>query len=223
MSRRSRSTGRYKRLLRRAILVLVVIVVVVGFRLVEKVGQESSLTDRFVVVRVIDGDTIELQGGDKVRLLAIDTPEKGQRYYREATEFLSSLVLGKAVRIEYGDERRDRYGRLLGFVYEDSMFVNRAILENGLGYLYLFKDDDISRPEVDQMLIAQREALASQIGIWSLARSPEKHYINIAGSLRFHRPGCRSAQNLKPGRYQTFQTREEAAALGLSPCRNCKP
>lgn len=223
MGTRSKTSGRSRRFLRRAVVILVVIVIVVGFRLVEEIGQEPDSLDRFTVVRVIDGDTIELQGGDKVRLLAIDTPEKGQRYHQEATELLSSLVLGKVVRIEYGGERRDRYGRLLGFVYDDSLFVNRAILENGLGYLYLFDEAEKDQLQIARMLTAQREALDSQIGIWSLARSPEKHYINISGSMRFHRPGCRSVRNPKPGGFQTFQTREEAAVLGLSPCRNCKP
>ena len=211
-----------KRIIQTAIILLV-IVIVVGVRLVEEIGQEPSLADRFVVVKVIDGDTVELAGGDRLRLLAVDTPEEGELFHDEATDFLRSLVLGQSVTIEFASRRRDRYGRLLGFVFEDTLFVNKAILDNGLGYLYLFEDDDLNRPEIERMLQAQRAALTTGVGIWSLERVPEDYYINIDGSLRFHRPGCRSVSRVKPGEYRRFSTREEALMLGLSPCRNCRP
>lgn len=68
---------------------------------------------------MIDGDTIELEGGERVRLLCIDTPERGQPGYTEATEFLRGLVEGKRVRLEADPEHadRDRFGRLLRYVW----------------------------------------------------------------------------------------------------------
>ena len=189
----------------------------------EEIGPEKIPGDRFVVVRVIDGDTFELAGGDRVRMLGIDTPERGEPFYERAGGFVDSLVMGRPVRIEYGERRRDSYGRLLGYVYVDSVFVNKAILDNGLGYLYLFKDNETSRSEVKELLTAQRAALSRKLGIWSVAHDPESKYIQIDGSYRFHRPGCRSVRDLKPGHYREFSNREEALAEGLSPCRNCKP
>jgi micrococcal nuclease len=204
-------------------MVLALVAVIVGFRLIEEIGPERRAGDRFVVARVLDGDTIELAGGDRLRLLAIDTPEAGQPLHEEAESRLGSLCLGKTIRIEFADRRRDRYGRLLGFVWVDSVFLNEAILREGLGYLYLFKDGEADRPQVARLLRAQQAALAQGVGIWALESDPEDYYVRAEGSFRFHRPGCRSVAELGPERRQVFQSRREALMIGLSPCRNCRP
>jgi len=204
-------------------VVILLVVIILAFRLVEEIGRDKTPDERFIVKRVIDGDTVELLGGDRLRLLAIDTPEKNEPFYDRARLFLESLVLGKTARIEYSERRRDRYGRLLGYLYIDSLFVNKVILENGLGYLYLFDDNDPNSPLVQQLLAAQRRALENKTGLWSLQREAENYYIAANGSFRFHRPGCRSVKNIKPGNYRRLKTREEALYEGLSPCRNCKP
>jgi endonuclease YncB( thermonuclease family) len=204
-------------------IIAVLVAVIVGFRLAEEIGPERSPSDRFVVTGIVDGDTMELGGKDLLRLLAIDTPEEGEAFHEEATELLRSLTIGKSLRVEFVGRRRDRYGRLLGFAYVDSLFINREILDSGLGYLYLFQDNELQRPEIGQLLEAQRGALSKKIGVWSVERMPEEYYINKAGSFRFHRPACQAVQDLEPGRYQMFETREEALRQGLSPCRNCKP
>ncbi len=204
-------------------IVLGIILFLVVFRLVEEVGHDRLPTDRFIVKRVLDGDTFELAGGDRVRLLSIDTPEKGEPLHGEACQLLSKLTLGKPVRLEYAGRRRDKYGRLLGYVYVDSVFVNKIILENGLGYLYLFRDTPLNSPETKTLLDAQRRAMAAKVGLWALPHSPEEYYIVLEGSFRFHRPGCQSVSKRKPGHFRTFSTREEALYEGLSPCRRCKP
>lgn len=89
-----------------------------------------------IVVKVYDGDTFVLSDGEKVRLIGIDTPEafESQKLFSDARksgqdiavikamgkrahEFTSSWVLGQTVRLELGREKRDRYGRLLAYVY----------------------------------------------------------------------------------------------------------
>ena len=216
------SERKKRRWLRWLILGLVVIAIVV-VRLVEDIGFDREPTDRFTVTAVIDGDTMELAGGDKLRLLSIDTPEEGELFYHEAREFLTGIALGKVARIEYAHLRRDRYGRLLGYLYIDTIFVNEAIVENGLGNLYLFRDSDSNRPETGRLLAAQRRAIDSGLGIWSISRQPEDYYVARDNSFRLHRPGCRSAADLEEGRYRMFKTRLEGIREGLSPCRNCKP
>jgi micrococcal nuclease len=206
------------------LFIIVAAVVIVSYRLVEKVGQERKPGDRFTVKRVLDGDTIELTGGDRLRLLAMDTPEKGEKYHDEATDLLASMTLGKPVKLEYGRNRRDRYGRLLAYVYvDDTLLANQVILDSGLAYLYLFEDNDLQKGEVKRMLASQRSAMARHVGLWSVKRTPEPFYVATERSFRLHRPNCESVQNLKPGHYRKFSTREEGLAEGLSPCRNCKP
>jgi endonuclease YncB( thermonuclease family) len=205
------------------IFVIVVTLLILVLRLVEEIGPEKGPDDRFVVMRVLDGDTMELQGGDRLRMLAIDTPEKGEPLYDEATEFLARKALGQVAEIEYANKRRDRYGRLLGYLYVDTLFVNKAIIDSGYGCLYLFDDNELSSDQVRTMLDAQRSAIERRVGIWSLPHESEERYVNKEGSFRLHRPSCRSLDQLKPGHYQEFRTREEGLATGLSPCRNCKP
>lgn len=206
------------------LVIVLLAVVVVSYRLTERVGPEKRPGDRFTVKRVIDGDTVELLGGDKLRLLSIDTPEKGEKLHDEAMYLLAALAQGKSGRLEFAKTRRDRYGRLLGYLYvDDTLLVNKTILDSGLAYLYLFEDTDLQRPEVKRMLESQRGAIARHAGLWSFTRVPEEYYVATERSFRLHRPSCKSVDNLKPGHYRKFATREEGLGEGLSPCRNCKP
>lgn len=91
------------------------------------------------MLRVVDGDTIEIEsldpeiGAAGVRLLGIDTPERGQPGWAAARDFLRALVAGKRVRLvrEAGHANRDRYGRLLRLVYFDDALVQVLIIEAG--------------------------------------------------------------------------------------------
>jgi micrococcal nuclease len=96
-----------------------------------------------VVVRVVDGDTLDVDlagSAVRVRLLGIDTPETVdenrpvQCYGHEASAYLSDLLpKGSTVRLERDAEARDRYGRMLAYIYrvDDGLFVNAALLEGG--------------------------------------------------------------------------------------------
>lgn len=221
MATRRRSSARRRFFSISLVLALALLIVIV--RLVEETGPERYPEDRFIISRVLDGDTVELQGGDKLRLLAIDTPEKGAPFYNEATALLRRLTLGRVATIIYAGRRRDRYGRLLGYLYIDSLFINRAIIDSGLGYVYLFKDNELQLPQVGLLLGSQRGAIDRRAGLWSIEHEPEAYYLALASSFRLHRPNCRSVANRNQNNYRRFPTRVEGLALGLSPCRNCKP
>ncbi len=220
---RRRGTAKQRRWVLSATLIVVVALLIVVVRLVEDIGPERHPGDRFLVAKILDGDTVELAGGDRLRLLAIDTPEEGERYHDEAAELLKRLVLGRTATIEFADKRRDRYGRLLGYLYIDSAFINRTLIDSGLAYVYLFKDNDLDSPQIAALLDAQKGAIDRDVGLWSIEREPEDYYLSPPGSFRLHRPGCRSVENCDNGRCREFLTREEGLATGLSPCRNCKP
>jgi len=92
-------------------------------------GPSSAL-----VAQATDGDTVELENGEKVRYLGVDTPETyGQTdcYGPEAKAFNRDLVEGKQVKLEYDVECRDMYGRLLAYVSIGGQMVNRVLLERG--------------------------------------------------------------------------------------------
>ena len=93
-----------------------------------------------VVTRVVDGDTaeVELEGGEEdVRYIGVDTPESVapdqpvECYGKEASDFNRELVEGQRVRLRFGAERRDRYGRLLAYVYLGDRFVNAELVRQG--------------------------------------------------------------------------------------------
>lgn len=102
--------------------------------------------DFYLCTRVIDGDTIVVAIEDKqekVRLIGVDTPEtvhpsKPVQYFgKEASEFTKKTVEGKRVRLEYDWQKRDKYGRLLAYVYlEDGTFINAEIIKQGYGFAY---------------------------------------------------------------------------------------
>ncbi len=126
------------------------------------------------VVRVIDGDTIQVccVFGDrvKVRYIGVDTPEthhpmKGVEHYgMEAAEANRKMVDGKTVRLEFDVQQLDRYNRLLAYVYlEDGTFVNAWLVEHG--YAMVMTVPPNVRHQ-DLFLKLQREAREAKRGLW---------------------------------------------------------
>jgi len=87
------------------------------------------------VERVIDGDTIKSQN-QSIRLLGINSPEKGELYYIEAKEFLEELILNETVGLEFGRERYDRYNRTLAYIYINGENINLKLAEEGFANFY---------------------------------------------------------------------------------------
>jgi len=98
--------------------------------------SNGTLTGR--VVKVTDGDTITIlvNGGkqERIRLLDIDAPEKKQPYCEKARAYLSGMVAGKTVSVEF--KNRDKYGRILGTVFVDGKNVNEEMVRAGLAWNY---------------------------------------------------------------------------------------
>lgn len=207
----------------RAVLIAVVIIVLIGLRFTETIGPDLRPGERFVVARIIDGDTFELAGGDRVRLLGIDAPERDEPLHAEAAARLAELTLGRQVSLTFGSRRRDRYGRLLAFVWADTVPVNRRMVADGLAYLYLFADDPIGGGDLETMLAAQRVAIDSGFGIMGLEREAEPYYLAAPSSYRFHRPSCGSLRRYDTERWRRFVDRFVPLRDGLSPCRQCRP
>jgi endonuclease YncB( thermonuclease family) len=85
------------------------------------------------IARVVDGDTVDLSTGERVRLIGIDTPETGQCGYREATDRLVALVTGQPVTLEAGTRNNlDKYGRLLRYVLVNGVDSGGVLVAEGL-------------------------------------------------------------------------------------------
>lgn len=117
------------------------------------------------VVAVIDGDTIEIKGGERVRYIGIDTPEIGQPFYEEAKNKNRELVFDKIVRLEIcKSEPKDKYGRLLAYVYLDKILVNKELLISGYARTLTIPPCGIEKAE--EFRRYQKEAMAKKTGLW---------------------------------------------------------
>ena len=174
------------------------------------------------VEEVTDGDTIILNNGKEVRYIGIDTPEEGEAFFGEAKEANREMLRRKKITLEYDIEKRDRYRRVLAYVWLDSVLVNAELIKKGLATVYLFSPNLKHR---DLFIRLQKEARANRLGLWSIEVSPEEYYVASKRSKRFvfHRPDCEWARRIKQQNLLRFETRDEALDLGYSPCRTCKP
>lgn len=123
--------------------------------------QSKALKGR--IVKVSDGDTVTLLDSTntqhKIRLDGIDCPEKGQPFGTKATDFVKKLTTGKIIVVEW--EKKDRYGRILGYVYADGVNVNKELLKNGLAWHYKHFNKDKELAKLEQ------QAKDKKLNIWS--------------------------------------------------------
>ena len=151
--------------------------------------SEKSQPDDYshiLVKKVIDGDTIILSNGEKVRFIGIDTPElyESDKLYHDSRrsgvpvkrisqmgklshEFTRKACDQKYVRLEFDNERYDKYGRVLAFIFlEDGRMLNEMILQEGYGLAYLrfyFKQE-----YKDRFIKAEKEAEELKKGLWNM-------------------------------------------------------
>jgi len=188
--------------------------------------------DYYEISKVIDGDTIKLENGETVRLIGIDTPEtvhpsKAVEYYgKEASNFTRMMAEGKRVRLEFDVQTRDKYNRLLAYVYlEDGTFVNAELVKEGYAKVSTYP------PNVkyaDLFTELQKEARENNKGLWAPERekitTPQKPiltgeetvYVTKTGK-KYHIAGCRYlSRSMIP-----ISLREAVYSYG--PCSVCNP
>ena len=116
------------------------------------------------VTRVIDGDTIDvlLDGKQtRVRYVGINTPERDESCYSEATQANRDLVEGKTVTLVTDTSNTDQYDRLLRYIYADGVFVNDALVRNGYAEAVLYQPDDAFYSD---FLALEKSATSANIG-----------------------------------------------------------
>jgi micrococcal nuclease len=189
----------------------------------------SLSPDAYRSVRFIyDGDTILLDGGQKVRLLGIDAPEMGhdgqksELMARAAWKFICGLLKKSRVRLEYDEEKKDRHGRLLAYVFlENGDMVNAILVRKGLAHVML-KHPNLKYKEL--LLDCQRKAIKEKLGIWSHRfKTEETFYLGNLSAYRFHRPSCPFGEKISGKNRVRFHSRQDAFWAGYSPCRRCQP
>ena len=194
------------------------------------------------VQRVVDGDTLVLDGGERVRLIGVDTPEtvhprKPVEYFgREASSFTKRMVEGKKIWLEYDQTRKDKYKRTLAYVHmEDGRILNEEIVRQGYGHAYTrfpFK-------YMERYRGMERQAREAGAGLWGSGQSgsgipvapprsvdrseaagtaptTETVYVTRTGG-KYHRAGCRYLARSK------IPMKLEEAQDQYEPCPVCRP
>tara|TARA_Y100000034_G_C6894063_1_gene411791 strand:+ start:1199 stop:1948 length:750 start_codon:yes stop_codon:yes gene_type:complete len=113
--------------------------------------------EKVIIQRVIDGDTVELEDGRVIRMLNINTEEKGRAWSSEATEYLRGY-LNESVELEI--EGVGKYGRILGRLYGEE-YINLELVMFGLAHVYLAEED-----ELKEFKKVEKESREGELGIW---------------------------------------------------------
>ena len=202
--------------------------VLLGFLFLPRPGAAQATV---VVARVLDGDTVLLADGRRVRLAGIDAPETAhgsspaQYYAAAATLELARLTRGVPLRFVPVGPGMDRYGRALGdLVAPDETSV--AVRMLAAGAAFFLWNRDLPEGLATRLLAAQRQAMDAGRGFWPrILRlpAPPGGYIGNVASRRFHVPGCPDAARI--GRRNRVRLADAATAFagGFAPARECSP
>ena len=179
------------------------------------------------VTRVVDGDTLLLDNNRFVRYIGINAPEvqhgneHAEPFGIEAKNHNARFVGNREVYLIYDQEKADRYGRGLAYVYTaENKFINQMMLERGWAYC-LFKPPNLRFH--DLFLNTQRRAMQRQQGMWC---GWEVKTLNLVGSMRsrrFHRETCPFGAQIGKSNRIFFSSLWEAFWVGYAPCKKCFP
>ena len=190
--------------------------------------ETSTVEERAKVIRGVDGDTLALDTGEKVRLLGINTPEKWESFYKEAGHALAELAVNKTVLLTKDVSERDKYGRLLRYVYlENGTFVNRELVRMGWARAYHYPPDT---GHYDEFFVLQEEAKAAGLGIWNLtglesivqdAYPVGCNFVASKNGETYYASSCKYSHRILPENRVCFATVDEAIAAGYRETAKC--
>ncbi|MCP4119161.1 MAG: hypothetical protein GY737_27905 [Desulfobacteraceae bacterium] len=201
-----------------------------------------SFAGEYKVLRVVDGDTIDIDYNghkERVRLLCVNTPEsvhpnraKNTPMGKTASKYAKKALTGKTVDIEFeGNKQRGRYKRLLAYVFVDGRNFNVELVKKGLSPYYT--KYGASKAYDREFKIAEQRAKKQHLNIWSrksgdTTRSPgltaaldtNIYHGNIDSKI-FHSSGCRyfNGKNCT----KVFHSKNKARQAGFRPCKICRP
>ncbi|MEW4488549.1 thermonuclease family protein [Thalassoglobus sp. JC818] len=179
------SRKRFRRPSRTGPVLFVLLILWIAYRLysVSEQQQQAPVAtyENVVVARVVDGDTLLLDSGARLRLLGVDTPETKhpdlppQPFGLEATQFTERFIQSGDVRLEFDRERFDNYGRILAFVFVNDRMLNEELVAAGLATAepqYPYRGDYKRR-----FLKAEESAKAARLAIWSIQELPKQEIL----------------------------------------------
>lgn len=223
--------------------------------------EQSEAT--YLVTRVVDGDTIivDMDGTEeRIRMIGIDTPEsvhpdadRNVEYGKVASGFTRDKLQDQNVILEYDVEERDRYGRILAYVWLDGEMFNKTLLQEGHAKVATYPPNV---KYVDDFVALQEQAREKEKGVWAYdafekidpdlpvvasnssgdsnkASNPSQSdpkqtevaysYVGNSNTKKFHESGCRFVKQMAAHNIVALETRDDAINRGYDPCKVCKP
>lgn len=195
--------------------------------------------ERVRVTRVIDGDTIEIEDGRRVRYIGINTPETVdprkavECFGREASAQNRELVEGKEIEMGKDIAEKDKYGRLLRYIWVENLFVNDYLIRQGFAQVMTVPPDVKYQEQLRQ---AEAEAQEFKRGLWKSCPLSKvvgkigegnceiKGNISSTGEKIYHLPECPSWEKTvisEERGEQWFCSEVEAQAAGWRKAKNC--
>lgn len=194
---------------------------------------ECHVEETGVCTQVVDGDTIYLDNGEKIRFVGVNTPERGVEGYIASKNFVQKLCLGKEVGIDVDDSKHsDRYGRTLGVVIVDGKNVNEMLLKEGLAEIMYMPPSEFypySWTNSDTHVASTHSTSSSSSSSdhtsdsSSSSSSGSGSYVANANTGKFHVSSCSSVSKMSEGNKVFFSSRDEAVNQGYVPCKRCNP
>lgn len=191
---------------------------------------ECNVEETGICTKVVDGDTIYLDNGKKIRMVGVNTPERGVGGYITSKNFVQKLCLNKEVGIDIDDSKNtDRYGRTLAVVVVDGKNLNQILLQEGLAeimymppsefYPYDWANDNT--PVADSHSSSSSSSQSDDSS--SSSSSDSGSYVGNSNSGKFHKASCSSVDDMSEGNKVFFNSRDEAINQGYVPCKRCNP
>lgn len=180
-----------------------------------------------ICTKVVDGDTIYVEGVGKVRFVGVNTPEKGVEGAQTSKYFTQKFCLNKRVGLDIDDRKNeDRYGRKLAVVIVNGKNLNEMLLKEGLAeVMYIppseFVPYDWTNENTPSHTTQKTSSTSSSSS--SVSSSSSGAYIGSANSNKFHYPSCKWGKKITDNNKIIFSSRNEAINMGYQPCKVCSP
>ncbi len=199
------------------------IVLIVIFLFVSNIAHGKE----YIVRKIISGDTIQLENGQIVKYIGIETPELslkegGSEFFaKQASRYNQRLVFMKKVRLEFDKKKQDSDGRILAYVFVKKLFVNAELIKLGYAKAHIVPPNDKYKKI---FLDYEVKAKMSEKGLWQeTKKDTETFYIGSKRSYVFHRPSCKNVDKIPEKSKIIFRNRSDAIRIGYIPDRACKP
>ena len=187
---------------------------------------ECHVEETATCTKVVDGDTIYLDNGEKIRFVGVNTPERGVEGYITSKNFVQKLCLNKEVGIDIDDSKHnDKYGRTLAVVIVDGKNVNEMLLKEGLAevmymppsefYPYNWADSNTHIDTTHSSHSTEKNTGDSS--------TDSGNYVGNSNSGKFHKSSCTSVNKMSEGNKVFFSSRNDAINQGYEPCKKCNP